>query len=55
MKENHKHKSVPEVECEKCGGEVKVLNSVYPNTFECVCKKCKHRFNWISTGEEFNF
>jgi len=41
-----------EIECEKCGGEVKIINFTYPNAYECVCKKCGHRFTWIRTEEE---
>jgi len=52
MKRKHEHYSSPEIECEKCGGEIKVLNAVYPNTYECLCKTCKHKFNWVSTKEK---
>jgi len=52
MEEKHKHTSTPEIECEKCGGDVKVLSTSYPNTYECVCKTCKHKFEWVSSEEK---
>jgi len=52
MKRKHTHPRSPEIECEKCGGEVKVINVVFPNAYECVCEKCKHNFIWLSTEEK---
>ena len=52
MRKKHDHPGGPEIQCEKCGGEIKVLNAVYPNTFECACKTCNHKFLWVSTQEK---
>lgn len=52
MKRKHEHSSSLEIECEKCGGEVEVINPVFPRSYECVCKNCKHEFTWVSAKEE---
>ncbi len=41
-----------QIECEECGGEAEVINAVYPNSYECICKKCKHKFIWIESEEK---
>ncbi len=48
MKKVHGHPSTPQVECEKCGGSVKMTSASYPQSYECVCRECKHRFRWIN-------
>jgi hypothetical protein len=40
------------IECEECGGEVEIVNASYPNSYECACKKCNHRFNWVEPEEK---
>jgi hypothetical protein len=50
-KDEHTHLGDKELECEKCGGEVRVLSAVNPPAYTCVCKKCKHRFSWIDQSE----
>jgi hypothetical protein len=41
----------PKIECEECGGEAEIVNASYPSSYECVCKKCKHRFIWTKSEE----
>jgi len=53
MEEEHKHFEGLEIECEKCGGVVKVVNMTYPNAYECICEKCKHKFTWVSPEEKW--
>ena len=50
-KERHSHTSTPQVECEKCGGEVKMTSTSYPQAYQCVCRKCKHEFRWVSADD----
>jgi len=52
MERKHDHLRSLEIECEKCGGEAKVVNRVYPQAFECVCKDCEHTFIWTSPEEK---
>ncbi|MBD3156014.1 MAG: hypothetical protein GF368_05175 [Candidatus Aenigmarchaeota archaeon] len=52
MKNEHKHMTGdPEIQCEVCDGEVKIVNSVNPRAYKCVCKKCNHEFSWVSPEE----
>ena len=52
MKDKHSHLSSPEVECEECGGEVEILNETFPKAYECKCKKCGHKFDWVEAKED---
>jgi recombinational DNA repair protein (RecF pathway) len=49
----HEHIAGPQIECEKCGGETEIINTVYPKGYECICKKCDHKFIWASAEESY--
>ncbi len=52
MKKKDEHLSGLEIECEKCGGLAKIVNASYPNSYECICKKCGHKFVWTESKIE---
>jgi len=48
-RELHDNLHSPQIECEECGGDAQIVDTSYPNAYECKCKKCGHKFTWTES------
>lgn len=46
MSEKKQKNSEPWVNCEECGGKVKIVDPIYPQSY--TCGKCGHVFTWVN-------
>ena len=49
LEKTHKHTKFPKIECEECGGKVKLISAKHPRAYKCV--DCDHEFSWVRPKE----